>query len=119
MSSNDLNINNLNQYKNEILKTEIGALLFNLGKTHIGFWKEKKGIQHFNVDEAIFKSNFGYSLFTAYNKYYKKHNDINELPFEYELRNISSKLKDFICNKKVKLSNNNEIDWKEFFYGNS
>ena len=38
-----LNLNRLIQYKDEILKAEIGALLFNLGKTHIGFWREKEG----------------------------------------------------------------------------
>jgi hypothetical protein len=37
----------LKQYKDEILKAEIGALLFNLGKTHIGFWKGKGGRIYF------------------------------------------------------------------------
>ena len=51
-----MNVNNLKTYKDEILKAEIGSLLFNLGKTHIGFWKEKKNgngnkIIYFNVDE--------------------------------------------------------------------
>ncbi|WP_207876633.1 hypothetical protein, partial [Clostridium sp. HV4-5-A1G] len=37
----NLNLQNLKENSKEILKSEIGALLFNLGKTHIGFWEEK------------------------------------------------------------------------------
>ena len=36
-----MNLQNLKDNRDEILKAEIGSLLFNLGKTHIGFWMKK------------------------------------------------------------------------------
>ncbi len=38
----ELDLNRLKQNRNEVLKAEIGALLFNLGKTHAGInnWKK-------------------------------------------------------------------------------
>ena len=119
-TSNNLSIGNLELHRGDILKAEIGALLFNLGKTHIGFWKEKNGVIYFNIDDNAFKTQFGYSLFSGYKKYYEEHNDIGKSPFEYELEKISSNFRDFIFKKeKVKLPDNSEIEWKEFFYGNS
>ncbi len=95
----NLNLNNLISNKNEILKAEIGALLFNLGKTHAGFshWKN-----YFpNATQ----------LFSSYKDYYQKNH------FKNELVNTDNKLKDFIFNKKVKLPDGSAIDWKEFFFG--
>ncbi len=97
----NLNLSNLILNKNEILKAEIGALLFNLGKTHagIGYWK----IYFPDVSP----------LFRKYKDYYQQNH------FENELVNTDNKLKNFIFNKKVKLPDGNEINWKEFFYGDA
>lgn len=43
MSTERLRIKELKDKREEIIKAEIGALLFNLGKTHIGFWRERGG----------------------------------------------------------------------------
>ncbi|WP_175403761.1 CRISPR-associated protein Csx11 [Caminibacter mediatlanticus] len=96
-----LDLEKLKQYRDEILKAEIGALLFNLGKTHIGIgnWKD-----YFN--------NFQ-SQFSSYKNYYQ--NNI----FENELESISQDLKDFIINKQVKISDSKKIDWIEFFKGDA
>jgi hypothetical protein len=48
-----LNLENLTKHRDEILKAEIGALLFNLGKTHIGFWHEKNGQNYWNTNFGI------------------------------------------------------------------
>lgn len=110
-----LDLNRLKQYRNEILKAEIGALLFNLGKTHIGFWKEKDGKVYFNVDENSFKNIFGFEIFKDYREYYQKS------IFEYELEKFH--LDELIKNQKVKfpfqINGKNEIDWDEFFKGNA
>jgi len=96
---NGLSFQNLKDNRDEILKAEIGSLLFNLGKTHAGFshWK-----QYFSNARQKFSS---------YKKYYK------EDYFKKELDNIDNKLSDFIFTRKVKLSNNTLLDWKEFFFG--
>ena len=124
---------NLEHYKNEILKAEIGALLFNLGKTHIGFWKEKDGKIYFYVDENSFENIFGFKPFESYKCYYTNEK-INKtdcslkgnqkvIPFEKELNEFN--LKDFLQLKvrfpfqvdKSNTSNPNELDWIEFFKG--
>ncbi|EDM24321.1 CRISPR-associated protein Csx11 [Caminibacter mediatlanticus] len=96
-----LDLEKLKQYRDEILKAEIGALLFNLGKTHIGIgnWKD-----YFNNVQ---------SQFSRYKDYYQ--NNI----FENELESISQDLKDFIINKQVKISDSKKIDWIEFFKGDA
>ena len=113
----------LKQYKDEILKAEIGALLFNLGKTHIGFWKGKGGRIYFNVDENGFANIFGFNLFTGYRDYYKSKNGLS--PFEKEINDFN--LKNFF-KIKVKFpfkvndsstSNPYELDWIEFFKGDA
>ena len=123
----ELDLNKLKQYRDEILKAEIGALLFNLGKTHIGFWKEKKEnnqrvYQYFNVDDESFKNIFGFKPFTKYRKYYEEDGDLGKSPFEHELEKYN--LKDFIFNKKVRFpfdidNNKNEITWVSFFKGDA
>jgi len=118
-----LNLKNLVDYKDEILKAEIGALLFNLGKTHIGFWKE------FNVDKEYFKSKFGYDVFGGYRNYYFDKNNQSS-PFKIDL--IRFNLKNFILgqDKEVKFpfkvvineknkQETNEIIWEEFFKGDN
>ncbi|WP_028949862.1 CRISPR-associated protein Csx11 [Sulfurihydrogenibium subterraneum] len=113
--------------KDEILKAEIGALLFNLGKTHIGFWKEKDKIPHFSVDENCFKSTFGFKVFNSYEDYHENQTEINKTPFEHEIEKYH--LDNFIKNTKVifpfivrKDENNKdtkEVNWVEFFKGNA
>jgi len=67
----NLNLTNLKINKNEILKAEIGTLLFNLGKTHAGFnhWKD-----YFQIENNNFKRIFGYTPFSSYKDYYKNNN---------------------------------------------
>ncbi len=108
-----LDLKRLRQNKDEILKAEIGALLFNLGKTHIGFWKSKKDengneISYFSIDENSFKNIYGFEIFSNYKDYYNS-------PFEKELEKFS--LKDFIFRQEVNLRyiGSEEINWIEFF----
>jgi len=106
-----LKLKNLEDYRDEILKAEIGALLFNLGKTHIGFWHKKDGqdfwLGHFNITteedkfKEEFKQRFGYCPFDDYEKYYKEDNELGTSPFEYEIEQCG--LKDFVFNQKVKI----------------
>ena len=127
-----LNLNELKNYKDEILKAEIGVVLFNLGKTHVGFWHKKEGenywTSHFNITDEDkfnedFKNTYGYSPFGDYKKYYQSHQDIGKSPFEYELE--QSNLKNFVFSQKVKfpftIVNNNikELEWSEFFKGDA
>ncbi|WP_456460046.1 CRISPR-associated protein Csx11 [Desulfurobacterium sp.] len=100
----ELDLNRLKQNRNEVLKAEIGALLFNLGKTHAGINNWKKYFPTVN------------SKFDKYKKYYSKH------IFENELRDTDIKLKDFIFNEMVKLpdnTNNTNLNWLEFFKGDA
>jgi len=117
----ELDLDRLERYRDEILKAEIGALLFNLGKTHIGFWKEKNGKVYFNVDDESFKNIFGFKLFSEYKKYYKKNEDLGKSPFEYELEKYG--LKDFIFSKQIKfpfdIDGKSEIKWVSFFKGDA
>jgi len=123
-----LNLHNLKNYRDEILKAEIGALLFNLGKTHIGFWKEKNGNKYFNVDEQLFEQKYGYKVFSGYKGYYEDKNN-QPSPFKTDLDKFIN-LRDFILGQnqkvkfpfKAKLNNQQEleeIDWQEFFKGDS
>jgi len=121
----NLNLDKLKEYKDEILKVEIGSLLFNLGKTHIGFWKEKKEegnkIIYFHIDEQAFQKNFGFKPFSGYKQYYNETLADGKTPFEYELEKYE--LKDFIFNTKVKfpfsIKKKHEIDWVPFFKGDA
>ncbi len=121
MSGTGLDLNRLKQYRNEILKAEIGALLFNLGKTHIGFWEEKENVVYFNIDKQSFKQIYGFEVFKYYRDYYKNQQSIRKSPFDYELDKY--KLEVFI-NRKVNfpfiiVNNSYDIEWKEFFKGDS
>jgi len=93
-----LNWQNLKDNRDEILKAEIGSLLFNLGKTHIGFsfWKD-----FFKDYENEFK-------FSLYKEYYKNGH------FEDELKNQN--LKDFIFNTNISINGENK-NWIEYFKG--
>lgn len=100
----ELNLENLKDYRDEILKAEIGALLFNLGKTHIGFWHNKNGQnywqKHFNITDEDkfkddFKNNFGYEVFAAYDEYFPDN-------IIFDVKNINDSLKDFVvANTKI------------------
>jgi CRISPR-associated Csx11 family protein len=122
----ELNLENLKKYEDEILKAEIGALLFNLGKTHVGSWHEKNGQNYWNINFGIsdeekfktdFKSKFGYLPFSNYKGYHKIANETNKTPFEYETE--KSNLKDFIFNHKVSFPFEKEFDWIIFFKGDA
>lgn len=105
------NNNSLNLYgllkdnRDEILKAETGALLFNLGKSHVGIWGN-----YFTPDKDNFKATYGYEIFTDdYRDYWeKKKEDGNRSPFEIDLENINKKLKDFFDKQEVKIYDKNE-----------
>ncbi|TZE81620.1 CRISPR-associated protein Csx11 [Calorimonas adulescens] len=87
-----LDLNNLLDKKTEIIKAEVGALLFNLGKTHafIGNWRN-----YFSgLDENCFKNKFGYDVFKSYKTYFEEKDGVR--PFDLDLESIDKKLKDFI-----------------------
>ncbi|MEG6567560.1 CRISPR-associated protein Csx11 [Thermoanaerobacterium saccharolyticum] len=92
-----LDLNNLLDKNTEIIKAEIGALLFNLGKTHafISNWRN-----YFSgLDENCFKNKFGYDVFGKYREYFKEKNGVR--PFDSDLKTIDEKLKDFIYNLEL------------------
>ena len=94
-----LKLEDLMKKRTEIIKAEIGALLFNLGKTHVGFWGK-----YFNVDANAFEKKYGYPVFTGYKYYFKpyvKGND--ETRFERDIKNIDQALRDFFYETKVDL----------------
>jgi len=96
-----LNLQNLKNYRDEILKAEIGALLFNLGKTHIGsgFWRNY--FQHLS-------SNFKWSKYKNYitNNYFNK-----------EIKEVSSILESFFDNIEVNIDNIIQLKIKEIMLG--
>ncbi len=94
-------INGIKKISIEICKAEIGALLFNLGKTHAGI-KLREGYLVF--DSSNFEKQYGYSTFSRYRKYY----DIKSgTPFDIDLDKCCSKFKPFFYNTKIDLSSIN------------
>jgi len=55
--------------KVDMIKAEIGALLFNLGKTHIGFWERDLT----DKEKQKFTLYFGFSPFGGYKEYWKRY----------------------------------------------
>lgn len=88
-----MNLSELKKRRTEIIKAEIGSLLFNLGKTHMGFWKK-----YFDVDEDFFQKEYGYSTFTGYKKYY---NQKGNIPFKVDLENTNKQLKKFFYETEI------------------
>jgi CRISPR-associated Csx11 family protein len=93
-----MNLNNLENYKADILKCEIGTLLFNLGKTHVGFWK------------GFFPNETG--DFTGYRDYYV------EKYFEKEIK----KYPELCCfiksiNINFPFFSKNQVEWEDAFKG--
>jgi len=97
------------KYRDEILKAEIGALLFNLGKTHIGFWIQKDDVVYFNVDKEAFENKYGFPPFSRYKDYYEKGY------FNLEVANYA--LKHFFESQEIKFPFESKIKWLEFFKG--
>jgi len=93
-----LDLENLKNSRDEVLKAEIGSLLFNLGKTHIGIgnWKD-----YYNGVTSVFGS---------YKEYYQQSH------FEDELNQVNQDLKDFIFNTNISL-NSETTKWVEYFKG--
>ena len=93
-----LDLENLKNNKDEILKAEIGALLFNLGKTHIGIsnWK-----QYFPYID---------SKFSSYKDYFTKKFG-NKTPFEIDLEKTDclDNLNDFFKTKAKLFDNGGNI----------
>jgi len=104
-----LNLGNLKKDRVEIIKAEMGALLFNLGKTHIGFWKEQ-GVD-IDIDEKRFERQYGYKPFEDYREYFK--NGI----FQCDLNNVNKQLEDLFYNTDVMLDNGLKLS--DIVYGNA
>ncbi|MBB6062782.1 CRISPR-associated Csx11 family protein [Thermosipho japonicus] len=82
-------------HKEDILKAEIGALLFNIGKTHIGL---NNWIKYFpNAKQKI----------RRYEDYYDK-------LFKDEIDEVDQVFKNFF-NQKIRLPNSSEVEWIKVF----
>lgn len=119
-----LNLQNLKENSKEILKSEIGALLFNLGKTHIGFWekkydeKRKHEVTFFKLDGSFddsFKEEYGYRVFDWYKGYFKKDPD-GKCPFELDLEKAGGNVKPLLMDAdiKIKLEGSKEKSSEDF-----
>lgn len=93
----------------EILKAEIGTLLFNLGKTHVGFWNKKMRKKdgdrpYFQVDDFFDK--YGYSVFDDYKEYLNTAS-IDLSPFEKDVANVGANILTLFMetNIEIKLEN--------------
>lgn len=99
-NQNTKNINNLKSHRDDILKAEVGALLFNLGKTciQVGNWKDYfKGCLNANTLPI-----------NSYKNYCPTY-------LESELTKISPDLKKFIFDDtKVKLPDGDDAKLKDF-----
>jgi len=93
-----MNVNDLTDNKDEILKAEIGSFLFNLGKTHIGIgnW------QNYFSNET--------QLFSSYKNYYEQNY------FQNELESINPQLKNFIFDTNITINSETQ-KWVEYFKG--
>ncbi|MFU0800651.1 MAG: hypothetical protein ACFWUE_08345 [Xylanivirga thermophila] len=104
-----INLERLRENRTEIIKVEIGSLLFNLGKTHekLDIWKD-----YFDVDSEKFREQYGY-YFSKYEGYFSKIKDSpkdsikeeynDKTPFEIDLFKIDEKFKDFFYETDVKV----------------
>lgn len=117
---NDERLENLKQKNIEILKAEIGALLFNLGKTHVGFsgWRKHFCTVENNFTEEDFIEEYGYKTFTRYKGYYTIKNQNKETPFKIDLKSIDDKLLEFF-NVKINLNKIKDTKIVNIIYGNA
>ena len=95
-----LNLENLKRNSKEILKAEIGALLFNLGKTHIGVWEKRGDKTYFSLDSEFknqFLSKFGYNIFSGYRLYF------GEEKFNRDLKLVGEKVQSLLMDTEIKL----------------
>jgi len=97
-----LDLERLEDKRTEIIKAEIGALLFNLGKTHAGFeyWRYK-----LSFDEKAFEKTYGYPKFDDYRKYYKEIEGESGkfVRFKEDLKRINKDFPDFFYKTEVGL----------------
>ncbi|OQM46682.1 CRISPR-associated protein Csx11 [Anoxybacillus sp. UARK-01] len=84
-----LDLDNFKKNREAILKAEIGALLFNLGKTHIGFWEKERGKKKNEDDRIVYfegldfdSARYRYAKFNKYRDYLKSNN--GQSPFDIE-----------------------------------
>lgn len=92
-----MDLKNLQDHREDILKAETGALLFNLGKTHVGINNWKK---YFHKEKQEFRS---------YKDYYKF--------FKKELSEIDGNFEKFFY-ENIKLPDSSKVNWIEIFKGN-
>lgn len=112
-----LNIDKLIDKRIDVIKAEIASILFNLGKTHIGFWKGKDEQKFFSIDENCFETEYGYKVFSKYKEYYSGKNGI--IPFEVDLK--WDNIKNFFKQTKINLGlfDINEIVFCDLMYGDA
>lgn len=104
-----INLENLKKNKTDIIKCEIGTLLFNLGKTHagLGIWR-KAGFDAGNIKEHCEYT------FRKYQGYFKEIEVDNKkiIPFEVDLasasREFSQEFRGFFYETDVKFEDLNE-----------
>lgn len=133
-----INLEKLKQKNVEILKAEIGALLFNLGKTHAGFggWRKhfiidqqktnKRDVNEKKITKDDFIEEYKYEPFSGYRDYYTIINRIdknNQTPFEIDLEapekeTYKEKLKEFF-KTEVKLWKFKDLTIRTIVYGNA
>jgi CRISPR-associated Csx11 family protein len=121
----NLDLQNLLNHREDIFKAEIGALLFNLGKTHVGFWKEKKEKNiltnmeekqfYFSLNDNDFFRDYQYKNFTTYKDYYQQAKNLsndnittitpNTFPYTIDLNKVSPNLLNFITGIQYNLPN--------------
>lgn len=111
-------IDKLGKKSIELLKAETAALLFNLGKTHFGFWGNK--IQPV-INEIKFKDTYFYEEFSGYKDYYEKEYykfDMQVNKIKAYHKNHKNELFEFIDNTNIKIGKKN-IKFLEIMKGNA
>ncbi len=112
----NLSLKNLKDNKIDILKAEIGALLFNLGKTHIGIkqWRSYSP----NLDGTCFEKDYRYPLFKGYKQYYSGRGE-KKSPFGTDTDRVDPILRKFFDSPINSISPDDRLIILRVMYGNS
>lgn len=117
-----MNLSSLKEKRTEIIKAEVGSLLFNLGKTHIGFWSESKSepkVKYFNINEECFERRYGYKPFGSYKKYYKEDKGNKENVFKKDLRRVNKELEKFFYDTEIYFKKVKDLKLADIAYGDA